>query len=585
MKRLQGFWKIVLGGLLITVWAGCTGDSPTGPGQAGTEVSAPVGGLEKVLPAGKVRPTVDQVLPGRYIVQMKADKGRVGALALDLAKRHGFIVDHLYETAVRGFAARMTAEQAAELAGEAGILTVEPDRVMTVFAQGLPTGVDRMDVERNFHSGIDSAPADLDVDIAIIDTGIDPDHPELNVVGGVKLVGGVPDPDFRDGFGHGTHVAGIAAARNDGRGIVGVAPGARLWAVKVLKDNGTGSLSDIIAGVDWVAARADQIEVINMSLGGFGWSDAYRSAVRGCVNQGVVVVVAAGNMGMDIYGWDRTIGNWDDTVPAAFPEAMTISALADSDGLPGGLGGATSSGADDAFPGFSNNSHNVVAGNPVDSPGAGIDLMLPGVDIISSVPGGGYEAMTGTSMASPHGAGLVALYIVEHGRATDAAGVYAIRQALIDQGAPQDSYWGLASNSDPDGNHEPIGMAAPLTSFTDVGFRYLKAEDTIYPGQTIHARITMGNRGTVDVAGPVTVTMIETESGRELMTPRVVSAGLPVGTTLTSSPHIRTPANLTPGLYTLRVRHDFQDDLEFNNSMEIEVEVLPVPAGRQVSSD
>ncbi len=584
MKRLNGCWKLMLGGLLIIAWAGCSGDSPTTPDQAGSEITAPAAGLQKTLPAGEVRPTLDEVLPGRYIVQLNGDKGSVKAMATDLAKRHGFTVDHLYQDAVRGFAAGMTADQAKQLAGESVVLTVEPDRLMTVFAQHVPTGVDRMDVERNPGAGIEAGPVAVDVDIAIIDTGIDPDHPDLNVVGGVKLVGGVPDPDFSDGFGHGTHVAGIAAARNDGRGIVGVAPGARLWAVKVMRDNGTGSLSDIIAGLDWVAARADEIEVINMSLGGFGWSDAYRSAVQGCVNQGVVVVVAAGNMGMDVYGFDRTIGNWDDTTPAAFPEAMTISALADSDGLPGGLGAATSSGADDSSPGFSNTSHTVVAGNPVNSPGAAIDLMLPGVDIISTVPGGGYEAMTGTSMASPHGAGLVALYIASHGRATDAAGVYAIRQALIDAGAPQDSAWGLANGSDPDGNPEPIGMAAPLSSFTDVGFRFFKAQETIYPGQTIHASVIMGNRGTTDVVVPVTVTMIEPESGREVMTPRTAPT-LALGQTLTSFPHIRTPSSLSPGVYTLVVQHDFVDDLGFNDSMSIEIEVLPAPQGRQIVAD
>lgn len=560
---------LILSSLFTLALAGCSSDSPTNPLTA-PGIDADSRAADKGLPPG-----LGDVLPGRYIVRLGPGKSAVEAVATDLAKRNGFAVDHLYSSALRGFSAGMTTAQAAALASENGVLGVEPDRPMRAFAEFLPTGVDRVDAERNPNSGIDGGSAAVDVDIAIIDTGIDPDHPDLNVVGGVKLVGGTSDPDFRDGFGHGTHCAGIAAARNDGQGVVGVAPGARLWAVKVLDDTGSGSMSDIIAGVDWVAARADEIEVANMSLGGFGWSDALRAAIQGCVSQGVVVTVAAGNYGMDVYGFDRTIGTWDDQVPAAIPEAMTISALADGDGLPGGLGAATSSGADDSFASFSNSSHNVVAGNPVNSPGAAIDLMLPGVDIISSVPGGGYAALSGTSMASPAAVGLVALSIAEHGRAADAAGVYAIRQALIDQGAPQNSPWGLAAGGDGDGNPEPLGMAAPLTDFSDLGFRSFRAQATINPGDTVHAKVILGNRGTGPVVGPVTVRMFDADSGVDVTTPRVLSTGLAVGQSLTSAPHIRTSANLAPGVYTLVVQHDLADDLGFNDSMSIEIEVVP----------
>jgi len=577
-SRNRGIF-LILSSLFTLALAGCSSDSPTNPLTA-PGIDAVSRAADKGLPPG-----AGEVLPGRYIVRLEPGKRPVAALATDLAKRNGFAVQHLYSSALRGFSAGMTAEQAAALAAENGVLGVEPDRPMQAFAEFLPTGVDREDVERNPYSGIDGVSAAVDVDIAIIDTGIDPDHPDLNVVGGVKLLGGTSDPDFRDGFGHGTHCAGIAAARNDGQGVVGVAPGARLWAVKVLNDSGSGSMSDIIAGVDWVAARADEIEVINMSLGGFGWSDALRSAIQGCVGQGVVVAVAAGNYGMDVYGFDRTIGNWDDQVPAAIPEAMTVSALADGDGLPGGLGAATSSGADDSFASFSNTSHNVVAGNPVNSPGAAIDLMLPGVDIISSVPGGGYAALSGTSMASPHAAGLAALYIAQHGRAADAAGVYAIRQALIDQGAPQNSPWGLAAGGDRDGNIEPIGMAAPLAAFSDLGFRSFRAQASIHPGDTVHAKVALGNRGTSAVTGPVTLRMFESGSGTEVTTPRVLSSGLAVGQSITSAPHIRTPADLAPGTYTLVVQHDLGDDVGFNDSMSLESEVLPPAMRRPVVQD
>jgi len=152
--------------------------------------------------------------------------------------------------------------------------------------------------------------------------------------------------------------------------------------VKVLNSKGSGYLSDIIKGLDWVAARSADIEVINMSLGGQGLSTSYRNAIATCVGKGIVVVVAAGNESSDVYGKDGNFETSDDIIPAAYPEAMAISALADSDGNYGGSGQATSYGADDSFATFSNFSKSVVSGKPVTSSGAAIDLMLPGVSIL-----------------------------------------------------------------------------------------------------------------------------------------------------------------------------------------------------------
>nr|MBC8872255.1 S8 family serine peptidase [Planctomycetota bacterium] len=289
-----------------------------------------------------------------------------------------------------------------------------------------------------------------------------------------------------DGYGHGTHVAGTAAALDNGVGVVGVAPGARLWAVKVLGNNGTGRLSDIIEGIDWVTANAATIEVANMSLGGQGVSTTYREAIQASVHAGVVYVVAAGNEYRDILGADFQFGTSDDTIPAAYPEVATISAIADTDGIPGGYGPLTDyadyfgSYEDDTFADFSNFSNSDGNGeswyldldtngdpnNPVSSAGLGIDLMMPGVDIDSTYKDGGYAVGSGTSMASPHAAGLAALHIATNGRATDAAGVYAIRQALIDAGKPWRSEEGLGlitgSNPDsPDKHEENLGWAGP----------------------------------------------------------------------------------------------------------------------------
>lgn len=134
--------------------------------------------------------------------------------------------------------------------------------------------------------------------------------------------------------------------------------------------------------------------------------------------------MAAGNASQDIYGDDGTFETDDDVIPACYPEVATISAMADSDGQPGGSGSDTSYGSDDSFASFSNFSASVVSGNPVSSSGAAIDLLLPGVDIYSTYKDGGYETLSGTSMSSPHGAGLAGLYIASGGRDTDGDGDY-----------------------------------------------------------------------------------------------------------------------------------------------------------------
>lgn len=162
-------------------------------------------------------------------------------------------------------------------------------------SQSLPEGVNRIDADLTATAASNGA-VPANVDVAVLDTGIDTEHTDLNVVGGANFVGGT---SFSDDHGHGTHVAGTIGAIDNGQGVVGVAPGARLHAVKVLNFMGDGSDASVIAGIDWAADPANGIKVINMSLGGFG-SDAdspLRQAVNNAVGAGVVIVVAAGNEG------------------------------------------------------------------------------------------------------------------------------------------------------------------------------------------------------------------------------------------------------------------------------------------------
>jgi PKD repeat protein len=396
--------------------------------------------------------------PDRYIVQV-TEGSAPGQVGRGVAQRTGGKLVHVYTSAVKGFSIHVPPGRAKkDIEDQPGVLLVEPDVQVYAVGQTLPTGVDRIEADQ---SGVIGP---VDVDIAIIDTGIDRDHPDLNVVGGrhfYSLLGLISFEDdlYDDDNGHGSHCAGIAAAKNNDIGVVGVAPGARLWAVKVLDSTGSGYLSDVIAGIDWVTARHDTIEVANMSLAATANNSTFRTAVQNSVAAGIFYAVAAGNDGKDVYGYDGILGTSDDVIPAAYPEAATISAMADSDGIPGGTGGSTSYGDDDSFASFSNYSASVVAGNPVTSPGKAIDLLMPGVNILSCYLNGGYATASGTSMASPHAAGLAALYIANHGRASSASGVYAIRQALINAGVAQGGSLGLTHQNDPDGYEENIGWA------------------------------------------------------------------------------------------------------------------------------
>ena len=264
--------------------------------------------------------------------------------------------------------------------------------------------------------------------------------------------------------GHGTHVAGIVAAIDNEIGVVGVAPGARLWAVKTHGNQGTGVLSDIIDGIDWVTAQAATIEVANMSFGRVAFSAMFREAIAVGVGAGVVFVAAAGNSGEDIYGSDALFDESepnspdqpDDFIPAAYPEVAAVSAMVDSDGRPGGSSGKRRGYVEDTIVSWSNYSTAVWSDNPVTSTGAAIDLAAPGSDIYSTAMGGGYATYDGTSMAAPHVTGAVALYVAACGRATGAAGVASIRQALID--CAEEQYFWRTDHlmTDPDSNREGL---------------------------------------------------------------------------------------------------------------------------------
>jgi subtilisin family serine protease len=379
-------------------------------------------------------------VPGQYIIVLN-DTESAAAVATDLANTYGFRILQVYDAALNGFAAsHVTVNQLNALTRDSRVRYVEPDRYVTLDpslvaspgidapeAQTIPTGIRRIDGDLSSTvSGNGSG--SVNVDVAILDTGIQTNHPDLNVVGGKNCSTG---SSYADGHGHGTHVSGTVAAKDDGNGVVGVAPGARLWAVRVLNNQGSGTTSTIICGINWVTQNASTIEVVNMSLGGSGsdsscgGSDSYHNAICNSVNAGVTYVVAAGN----------SAANANNFRPATYAEVITVSALADFNGDPGGGAGATClSDVDDTFAYFSNY-------------GSDVDVIAPGVCIYSTYRNSSYATMSGTSMASPHVAGAAALYKSTHPTATPAQ----VKSAIQNAG---NTNW--SNSDDPDGIKEKL---------------------------------------------------------------------------------------------------------------------------------
>jgi subtilisin len=381
------------------------------------------------------------------------------AVGLDRVLRENDIRPRFrYSRALNGFAAELPQAKVEALQRIPGVI-VTPDLLVEAIgqeveadgdrvgtsrkrrsSQKLPTGVNRIDADMNVAADIGrdgTTAAMAGVGIAILDTGIFR-HKDLNVQTGKVCIGntGTNDKD-----GHGTHVAGTAAAKDNRIGVVGVAPGAPLYPVKVLDDNGKGDYSTIICGLDWVLANTDKVDVVNMSIGADDpdpttcANDAFHRAVCSVVQAGIPVVVAAGNEQLPA----------DTSAPAKFDEAITVSAFADSNGKPGGGGGQTCFGnGDDTFS---------ITYSNYDSD---VDIAAPGDCIRSTFPGDVYRNLTGTSMASPHVAGAAALYLSQNPNASPAQ----VENYLLNEwSVPQTDRKGF--RLDPDGQLEPASYIGP----------------------------------------------------------------------------------------------------------------------------
>ena len=418
-------------------------------------------------------------IPNRYIVVFKKSVGNVDRETDELESEdpEGFQSRLRYKKAIKGFTATLSPRQVARLQDRPEVDFITPDRVVKATGSVLlaggeplpPPGIRRIEAATSVAAHQSSG-----VNVAVIDTGIQLGHPDLNAVHGTDCVD--PGTQAGDGNGHGTHVAGTIAARNNGSGVMGVAPNTKLYAVRVLNDSGSGSASQVICGIDWVTANASalNIKVVNMSLGGGGQpvescsttTDAEHKAICRSTEAGVTYVVAAGNE-----DWEFDYGPAPDT-PAAYPQVLTVTATSDTDGVPGGAGpnpSCRSGEADDRYASFSS-----FAGT---SAGEAHTIAAPGVCIKSTWKGGGYKTISGTSMAAPHVAGSVALCLNEGGASGPCSGppaqvIQQMRSRAEDHLAANAGFGFTGDPSDPVsgryfGHLDWVGITNPTIDFAD----------------------------------------------------------------------------------------------------------------------
>jgi subtilisin len=361
----------------------------------------------------------------------------------------------VYDSAMNGFAADLTDVQRRKLLADVRVVDVTDDRVLQADAvenaevpPGHPAqftswGQDRIGLLTSPSANVDGVDERIDADVAVIDSGI-ANHPDLNVAGGVDCTRG-KNAGYGDTDGHGTLAAGFIGALDNSFGAVGIAPGVRVWAVRVQSKSKVITDSSVICGLEWVRDHADTIEVANLSLGdNRDWPgncgqkrkgirpDPTHASVCEVVAAGVTLVASAGNEAIDA----------GRHIPSAYPEVIAVSAFTETDGLPGGHGPPANclpGEYDDHLATFSNF-------------GSTIEFAAPGVCVTSTYLNNAYARVSGTSFSAPHTAGAAALVMAADPDATP----QQVRDTLH-EAAERAPLLG-----DPDNHPEPILNVAGL---------------------------------------------------------------------------------------------------------------------------
>jgi len=343
---------------------------------------------------------LDDLGIGLYFVKLEKNPQEVVEFTQNLANEIGFDTIHVYDNATQGFSVRIPDGIVDELRDIPEVRYIKKDKQNnhTPPEEDTPPDEDIIEDPEPI-LGPTETPESItrvggpylgnadfsNFHIAVIDTGIDASHPDLNVVGELDVVADSGAGNAAPGYdpnGHGTHCAGTIGARADGEGVVGMAPGVPMHAIRVLNAEGSGYWTDIVAGLEYVLDHPE-IKVVSMSLGGPSWDDPNEDpmfeAIAALEAADVTVVIAAGN-------------ETDDTeyyAPAGYDLGLTVSAY------------DASGGTDNGYAWFSNY-------------GDEVDIAAPGMDILSTYPDGQYTELSGTSMATPLVAGAAIAYRAEH---------------------------------------------------------------------------------------------------------------------------------------------------------------------------
>lgn len=341
-------------------------------------------------------------IPVIIMFEDKPDRGLVNA--------HGGSVVHEYSI-IPAIAARLPANALENMKGAKGVKYVEEDSIVYVAKKPVPIPepiqpVEVVEWNMNLIQVPDvwSSSTGDGVKVAVIDTGIDKDHPDLaeNIAGGVGFADRNPvrvkaTDKWDDDYGHGTHVAGIIAALDNDIGVVGAAPDVSLYAVKALNRGGWGYTSDIIAGIDW--SVEEEMDIVSMSLGGANYLQAYQDAINVAHNSGVLIIASAGN------GGDDDISTTETSYPAAYDNVVAVAAT--------------------------DSNNNVVY---FSNSGPHVDIAAPGVNIRSTYNNGLYATMSGTSMSCPHVTGVAALVLAKDSSLTPSDVEYILTSTATDLG-------------------------------------------------------------------------------------------------------------------------------------------------------
>jgi subtilisin family serine protease len=359
--------------------------------------------------------------PSPYIVVLRDAAITSPREATDqLAAQVGFTPKLRYTSALSGFSANLTTAQVTTLRANAMVASVEADTPVTAAGltalsagETVPVGMRRIGA-----ASLTQAHPSANGAVAVLDSGIDLANTDLNAVHGINCI--TPGASSKDDNGHGTHVAGTIAAKNNGSVVTGVAPGTTVYSVKVLNASGTGTKSQVVCGIDWVTANAAalNIKVANMSIVATGTNDnncgktnadTEHQAICRSVAAGVTYVAAAGNNKTKMTGY----------IPANYPEVLTVTAMSDSDGLPGAKGPAFcrtgTTERDDQYGAYSNYAATTAE--------QAHTIAAPGTCVVSDKIGGGTALYYGTSQAAPHVAGAVALCLGSAGLAGPCTGL------------------------------------------------------------------------------------------------------------------------------------------------------------------